>query len=103
MIAWSRGLGKRELIFDFNKCNVIREGDKLYLKGKLHPTLWDCRVTFVKEDFPGLLAFLLSFAVLSHFARNILGILKFVPDKFIFRRMGMKPTEKKPGEKASGS
>ena len=97
MIAWSRGLGKRELVFDFRKCNVIREGDKLYLKGKLHPTLWDCRVTFTKGDFPGLLAFLFSFAVLSHFARNILGILKFVPDKYILRRMGMKPTEKGSG------
>ena len=94
MKVWSRGLGKHALNLDFTKCDVIREGNEVLIKGILRNSgiVWDCRVTFTKEDIPGLLHFAFSFAMLRHFARNIRGFFTFVYDRFIRRRMGLKPS-----------
>ena len=93
MIAWSKGLGKRELDFDFTKTDVIRAEGNVYVKGKLRPTLWDCRVTFTNEDIPGLLNFILSPAVLGLFARNPISFFTFFVNRFILRRMGLKASK----------
>jgi len=94
MTVWSRGLGKHPLKLDFAKCDVIREGNEVLIKGILRNSgiIWDCRVTFTKEDIPGLLHFAFSFAVLRHFARNMTGIFTFIYHRFIMRRMGLKPS-----------
>lgn len=92
MRVWSRGLGKQALNLDFAKCDVVREGNEVLIKGILRNggIIWDCRVTFTKEDIRGLLHFALSFAMLRHFARNIRGFFRFVYDRFIMKRMGLK-------------
>lgn len=79
---------------DFAKCDVIREGNQVLIKGILRNSgiVWDCRVTFTKDDIPGLLHFALSSAMQRHFARNVRGFFKFVCDRFIKRRMGLKPS-----------
>ena len=93
MTVWSRGLGKHPLNLDFAKCDVIREGNEVLIKGILRNSgiIWDCRVTFTKEDIPGLLHFALSFAMQRHFARNITGFFTFVYHRFIKGAMGLKP------------
>lgn len=94
MKVWSRGLGRHPLNFDFAKCDVIREGNEVLIQGILRNSgiIWDCRVTFTKEDIPGLLHFALSFAMLRHFARNGRGFFTFIYRRFITRRMGLKPS-----------
>lgn len=94
MTVWSRGLGKHPLNLNFAKCDVSREGNEVLIKGILRNSgiIWDCRVTFTKEDIPGLLLFAFSLAMLRHFARNITGIFTFIYHRFIMRRMGLKPS-----------
>ena len=93
MRVWSKGLGKQALNIDFTKCDVTREGDAVVIRGILRNggTIWNARVTFTKEDMPGLIYFALSFAMLRHLIRNIAGVFTFVRDRFILRRMGLKP------------
>ena len=93
MIAWSKGLGKNELTIDFAKCNVKREGGNIVLIGTLHPTLWDCRVTFMPEDLLGLMKLVFSPAMLGLLVRNVTCFYSFIRDKFILRRMGFKASE----------
>lgn len=90
MRVWSRGLGKQALSLDFAKSDVIREGNEVLIKGILRNggTVWQCRVTFTKEDIAGLLHFALSFAMIRHFAGNIGGFFIFFRDRFITRRIG---------------
>ncbi len=78
---------------DFAKCDVTWEGNEVLIKGILRNggTIWNARVTFTKGDLPGLMHFALSFATMRHFIRNITGIFTFVRDRFILRRMGLKP------------
>ena len=92
MKVWSRGLGKQALSLDFAKCDVTREGNEVLIKGILREggIVWQCKVTFTKEDIPGLLHFVLSPAVMKHFAKNMKGFFIFVRDRYITRRMGMK-------------
>ncbi|MCK4721975.1 MAG: hypothetical protein KAT75_01665 [Dehalococcoidia bacterium] len=95
MRVWSKGLGKQALNINFAKCDVTREGDAVVIRGILRNggTIWDARVTFTKEDMPGLIYFALSFAMLRHLIRNIAGVFTFVRDRFLLRRMGLKPKE----------
>ena len=92
MRVWSRGLGKQALSLDFAKSDVTREGNEVLIKGILRNggVVWDCRVTFTKEDIAGLLHFALSFAMIRHFARNTTGFFTFIRDGLIMRRLGMK-------------
>jgi len=94
MIAWSKGLGKRELNINFAKCDVTLGEGNVYVKGKLYPTLWDCRVTFTPDDVPGLLNMILSRPVLVLFATNPISFFTFFVNRFILRRMGMKPSKR---------
>jgi len=91
MIAWSKGLGKRDLNINFAKCDITRGEGNVYLNGTLYPTLWACKVTFTPEDIPGLLNFLFSRAMIGLFVRNITGVFTYFRDAFILRRMGKKP------------
>ena len=88
----ARGLGRQALFLDFTKCDVTREGNEVLIKGILREggIVWQCKVTFTKEDIPGLLHFILSRAVLKHFAVNVKGFFIFVRDRYIMRRMGLK-------------
>ena len=94
MRIWSTGLGKEELVLDFAKSNVTREEDKVFVRGVVQePVDWNFEVTITREDVLGLLHVIVSTAVLRHFVRNIAGFFTFVRDKFIMRRMGMRPTQ----------
>lgn len=89
--VWSKGLGKQALNLDFTKSDVVREGNEVVIKGILRTSgiIWDSKVTFTKEDIPGLLYFVLSFPVIFHFAVNIGGFFTFIRERFIMRRMGL--------------
>lgn len=93
MKVWSKGLGKQALNIDFAKCDVTWEGNEVLVKGILRNkgTIWNARVTFTKGDLPGLMHFVFSFAMMRHLIRNITGFFSFIRDKFILRRMGLKP------------
>jgi len=93
--VWSKGLGKQALNLDFAKCDVTWEGNEVSIKGILRNggTIWNARVTFTKGDLPGLLHLVFSFAMMRHLIRNIAGVFTFVRDRFILRRMGLKPKE----------
>lgn len=95
MRIWSTGLGKQELVLDFAKSNVTREGEKVFVRGVIQePVHWNFEITISREDVIGLLCVIVSTAVVRHFMRNITGIFKFLWDKFIMRRMGMRPSER---------
>ena len=95
MKVWSRGLGRQALFLDFTKCDVVREGNEVFIKGILRDKgiVWQCKVTFTKEDIPGLLHFILSRAVIKHFAANMKGFFIFIRERYITRRMGLKELE----------
>lgn len=91
MRVWSRGLGRQALNLDFTKTDVVREGNEVIVKGILRNggIIWDSTVTFTKEDIPGLLHFIISFAVIFHFASNIGGFFTYFRQKFITRSLGL--------------
>ena len=91
MREWSRGLGKQALNLDFAKTDVVREGNEVIVKGILRNggIIWDSTVTFTKEDIPGLLHFILSFAAIGHFLSNIGGFFTYLRLKFIARSLGL--------------
>ena len=91
MRVWSRGLGKQALNLDFAKTDVVREGNEVIIKGILRNggIIWDSTVTFTKEDIPGLLNFILSFAAIFHFVINIGGFFTYLRLKFITRSLGL--------------
>lgn len=94
MRIWSKGLGKQELVLDFAKANVTREGDTVFVRGVIQePVAWNFEITITKGDVPGLLNVIVSTAVLSHFARNVTGIFTFIYDRFIKRQTGRRPSE----------
>ena len=94
MRVWSKGLGTRELVIDFAKSSITREGDKVLVRGVIQePIAWNFEITLSKEDVPGLFNVIVSTAVLSHFARNITGVFTFAYDKFIRRQRGRRPSE----------
>jgi len=94
MRIWSSGLGEQELVLDFAKGNVTREGDEVIVRGIIkEPVDWNFEVTITREDVLGLLHVIVSAAVLRHFSRNMTGFFTFIRDKFIMRRMGMRPSQ----------
>ena len=96
MRVWSQGLGKQELVLEFAKSNITREGDKVFVRGIVQePVNWQFEITISKEDVPGFYNVLVSTAVLRYILWNILGVFKFINDKFIMRQMGLKPSESK--------
>ncbi|GEM_PF-4560585 len=75
MKIWSKGLGKIELILDFEKLHVEREetenGENIYIKGMItDPVMWDFRITMTKEDIPGLMNIALDKEILFMFLKN---------------------------------
>ena len=88
MRVWSKGLGNKELVLDFVRANITREGDKVFIRGVIQePVAWNFEVTITEGDVPGLLHVIVSTAVLLHFLRNITGIFTFVSDKFVRRQL----------------
>lgn len=76
MKVWSKGLGKIELILDFEKYHVEREvkedGEKIYIKGVItEPVIWDFRITMTKDDIPGLLNIALDPIIMMLFIKNL--------------------------------
>lgn len=76
MKVWSKGLGKIELILDFEKYHVEKglkeDGEKVYIKGLItEPVIWDFRITMTKEDIPGLLNIALNPIIMKLFIKNI--------------------------------
>ncbi len=96
MRVWSQGLGKQELVLEFAKSNVTREGDKTFIRGIVQePVNWQFEITISKEDVPGFYRVFFSIPILRFSLNNIKDVFKFINDKFIMRRMGMKPSENK--------
>jgi len=75
MKIWSKGLGKMELVMDFEKIYVEREetdeGEQIYIKGKItDPVIWDFRITMTEDDIPGLLNVALDKKILAMFLKR---------------------------------
>jgi hypothetical protein len=99
MRVWSQGLGKQELVLEFAKSNIVREEGKLYIRGIVQePVNWQFEITIHAEDVPGFYHVLFSIPVLRFSLKNLGDLFKFINDKFIARRMGMKAEDKKPVE-----
>ena len=96
MRVWSQGLGKQELVLEFAKSNVTREGGKIFIRGIVQePVNWQFEITIHKEDVPVFYHVLFSIPVVRFSLNNIKDVFKFINDKFIMRRMGLKPSESK--------
>ena len=96
MRVWSQGLGKQELVLDFAKSNVTREEGKIFVRGIVQePVNWQFEIVIYKEDVPGFYHVLFSIPVLRYSLKNLKDVFKFINDKFIKRRMGLKPSESK--------
>lgn len=96
MRVWSQGLGKQELVLEFAKSNVTREGGKIFIRGIVQePVNWQFEITIYKEDVPGFYNVLFSIPVARFSLKNLKDVFKFINDKFIMRRMGLKPSESK--------
>ena len=55
MKLWSRGLGKQELIMDFMKYDIRREGQEVVISGRItDPVNWEFWIRFNEGDVPGL-------------------------------------------------
>ena len=75
MRIWSKGLGKMELVMDFEKIYVEREdtedGERVYIKGTItDPVIWDFRITMTEDDIPGLLNVALDKKIIAMFLKR---------------------------------
>ena len=91
MRVWSKGLGKIELVMDFEKYRVEREKEekkeKLYIKGVIKdPVVWDFRITITKEDIPGILSIALNRYMILLFLKNLMLAIAFVFTRLFRRR-----------------
>ena len=91
MKVWSKGLGKRELVMDFDEHRVERETkdgvEYYYIKGVItDPVYWDFAITMTKKDIPGLIHIALNRKILWMFIKNILVTIKSVFSKLCFWR-----------------
>ena len=94
MRIWTTGLGKQELVLDFAKSNMTREGDKVFVRGIVQqPVNWNFEITLTGDDVVGLLRVIFTTAVFRHFVRNIEGVFRFAWDKFVLLWMGMRPSK----------
>ena len=51
MIFWSQGLGENSLNIPIGDAEMVKEGDLIYIKGKMGaPVFWDFKVTLREED-----------------------------------------------------
>jgi len=91
MKIWSKGLGKMELVMDFEKIYVEREdtdeGEHIYIKGTIKdPVIWDFRITMTEDDIPGLLNVALDKKILAMFIKrpkqSISSSLKYLMKQF---------------------
>ena len=97
MRVWSQGLGKQELVLEFAKSNVVRENGKVFIRGIVQdPVNWQFEITLDAKDVPGFYHVLCSMPVVRFGLKNLGDVFKFINDKFIARRMGMKAEEKQP-------
>lgn len=61
MELWSKGLGNMTLTTDLTEYAVSSESDSVVLSGTVHNRLlWKSKITFFKDDMPGLLNFAFS-------------------------------------------
>ena len=99
MRVWSQGLGKQELVLEFAKSNVVREEGKVFIRGIVQePVNWQFEITIDAADVPGFYHVLFSVPVLRFSLKNLGDLFRFINDKFIARRMGMKAEDKQPVE-----
>jgi hypothetical protein len=75
MKVWSKGLGKTELVLDFDgytvEWNDKDAQQQIHIKGVIRdPVVWDFRITVTKEDLPGLLRLALSRQFFAMVARS---------------------------------
>lgn len=74
MEVWSRGLGNVSLNINLAEYDVAAEDDKVVLSGTVHNRiLWKSRITFSREDMPGLLHFLFALIFSGGLVALILG------------------------------
>lgn len=90
MKVWSKGLGKIELILDFEKYHVEKEtlpdGERIYIKGMItDPVIWDFRITMTDNDIPGLLNIALDRKIIFMILKNLKVVIPYT-----FRRLFQK-------------
>ncbi|MCL4448160.1 MAG: hypothetical protein M1483_01685 [Actinobacteria bacterium] len=52
----SRGLGRRELLVDFNEFKITRQGDEVVLDGNTHaPVTWETTIRITPSDIPSMI------------------------------------------------
>ncbi len=91
----SRGLGRKELVMDFRRYDVRREGDEVLITGTItEPVTWDFSIRLEQDDFPGLIRVARSRAVMSLFFSWVGGLL---------RRKGRKEEEVSRAEATRGA
>ena len=57
MIFWSQGLGQNSLNIPLSEAHMVRDGEVIYIKGKMGPPVfWDFKVTLREEDIKDILA-----------------------------------------------
>lgn len=87
MRFWSEGLGKYEVVLDFTRISVTKEGNKALVKGVfLEPEPWEFQITITKADIKGFLHIIFSGVMLRYIFKN-LGIGLF---RLIMQRMRTK-------------
>ncbi len=64
----SRGLGRKELIMDFRRYDIERDGDEVLITGTItEPVTWDFSIRIERDDMPGLIKVARSKAMVSLF------------------------------------
>ena len=78
MKVWSKGLGQLELVLDFSKYTVRRDGGQIFIEGIItDPVYWDFRITLTGDDVPGLLHVATNRPMIGMLLRNLSKILGF--------------------------
>ena len=106
MKVWSKGLGKIELVLDFEKYWVEREkgenGDTLYIKGTItDPVVWDFKITMTEEDIPGLMKIALDKEIITMFLKNPKASIAST-FKYVATQLGLKKGEQSDKQIESG-
>lgn len=80
----SKGLGRIELIFNFNEVSVKNERGELVLTGRtVRPVIWDFRIAVESAEIPALLKIILRRCTIAFFFRYLWRALTFKPQPVV--------------------
>lgn len=101
----SRGLGRKELIMDFRRYDIRRDGDEVLITGTItQPVTWDFSIRIEEEDIPGLVRVARSKAMVSLFfqwlGRIFKGVFTRRPEEEPVQEVGRTPIRRPEAAKA---